>query len=364
VSDVLFTLDSLHHRGTVYYLGYLADGLTQEGYKVTLLTRTGGRASSYIKQSGISIGMHTLSRSHLFAPLSASRFVKKLNPDLLQSCDWPSHLWTRLGMLRSPSGPILALYLDQPSGSLFAHSLVGHLHRRDAGICTPFRFVADRLLQLGLPHSKICLVPLAARQQVWEQQRLGRPTIVRHLPADNELIVAFGTFTAKSQIKIIIWATDILIHAGLNLYLVILGDGPEQQRWRQFTRDLHVQDHVQFFSNTADLSVWLTLAKLVWICSDASDNWFYLASALAAGKPVIALDSPWVRELITQGENGILVPNQDPVALAYQSRHCLESSHLRDRLSQNAASYAANRLNERALVQTFHNLYRDLLSRS
>jgi hypothetical protein len=80
VSDVLFTLDSLDRIGTVSYLGYLADGLTKEGYNVTLLTRTGGRAFPYLKESGISIRTLTLSRSHLFAPLFAPRFVKKLNP--------------------------------------------------------------------------------------------------------------------------------------------------------------------------------------------------------------------------------------------------------------------------------------------
>jgi glycosyltransferase involved in cell wall biosynthesis len=363
VSDVLFTLDSLDRIGTVSYLGYLADGLTKEGYNVTLLTRTGGRAFPYLKESGISIRTLTLSRSHLFAPLFAPRFVKKLNPGLVQSCDWPSHLWTRLGTLTSLSSPMLALYLQQPPPSLFARSIVGHLHRRDVGICTPFRCVADKLLRLGLPHSKIYLVPLAARQQLFDQKRLEMPGIVQRLAADRQLIVACGTFTAKSQIKIIIWAIDILIHAGLDIYLVILGNGPEQQRWQQFTRDLHVQDHVQLLSNTTDFGVWLALAKLVWICSDASDSWFYLTSALAAGKSVIALDSPWVREIIRPGENGILIPNQDPVALAYHSRQCLESSCLRDHLSHNAASYAANNLSVKKLVQTFHNLYRDFLSR-
>ncbi len=363
MSDVLFTLDSLGRIGIVYYLSCLANGLTQEGYDVTLLTRTGGRASHYSKKSGIPIKMLTLSRSRLFAPLFASRFVKTLNPALVQSCDWPSHLWTRLSALRALCSPMLALYLDQPSPSLFARFIVGHLHRRDVGVCTPFRSVADRLLQLGLQHSQTYLVPLAARQQLLEQRRSEMPTVTRRLPADRELIVAFGAFTAKPQIKIIIWAVDILIHAGLNIYLVILGNGSEQPRWQQFTRDLHVQEHVQFLSSTTDFGVWLALAKLVWICSDAPDSWFYLTSALAAGKPVIALDSPWVREIIRQGENGILVPNRDPVALAYQSRQCLESSHLRDCLSQNAASYAASNLSERTLVQTFHNLYRDLLCR-
>jgi hypothetical protein len=120
-----FTLDSLDRIGAVYYLGYLADGLTKEGYNVTLLTRTGGRAFPCLKESGISIRTLTLSRSHLFAPLFAPRFVKKLKPGLVQSCDWPSHLWTRLGMLTSLSSPMLALYLQQQSPSLFARSIVG-----------------------------------------------------------------------------------------------------------------------------------------------------------------------------------------------------------------------------------------------
>ena len=58
---------------------------------------------------------------------------------------------------------------------------------------------------------------------------------------------------------------------------------------------------------------------------------------MAAARPIVASDLPALREVLRDGENALLVPPEDPVALAVAIRRLQEDPALAERLAGQAA---------------------------
>jgi phosphatidyl-myo-inositol dimannoside synthase len=72
--------------------------------------------------------------------------------------------------------------------------------------------------------------------------------------------------------------------------------------------------------------------------------------ALASGRPLIATSVGGIPEVVRDGENGLLVPQKDPVAIAAAIEQLRGDSDLRQRLSGRAREFAVQRLSWDATI--------------
>jgi glycosyltransferase involved in cell wall biosynthesis len=84
--------------------------------------------------------------------------------------------------------------------------------------------------------------------------------------------------------------------------------------------------------------------------------------ALAAGLPVVASDIPDNRQMLADGAAGLLVPPEDPTALAQGIAWLLDSPALAEDLRQAAGQHAAQRCSLQAMVRWHADLFRRLAS--
>jgi glycosyltransferase involved in cell wall biosynthesis len=85
-----------------------------------------------------------------------------------------------------------------------------------------------------------------------------------------------------------------------------------------------------------------------------------IIEAMAAGLPLVVTDAPGIRGVVTDGQEGLLVPLQSPGQLASAMRRVVREESLRAGLS--AASLAsAARYSWPAVVSSYEALYRDLI---
>jgi glycosyltransferase involved in cell wall biosynthesis len=83
--------------------------------------------------------------------------------------------------------------------------------------------------------------------------------------------------------------------------------------------------------------------------------------ALACGTPLITADTRGARELLTDGENALLVPAGDPVALADAMRRVASDPELARRLSTAGRTVYEERASENVLGPRWRALIEDLL---
>ncbi len=83
--------------------------------------------------------------------------------------------------------------------------------------------------------------------------------------------------------------------------------------------------------------------------------------AMACGVPVISTDLPSLREWITPGENGLMVPQRDPQALAQAICTILSNQDLAARFQKIGLELVAKRADHQLEMQKMEKLYLDLI---
>ena len=133
--------------------------------------------------------------------------------------------------------------------------------------------------------------------------------------------------------------------------LLIMGDGPLRVQLHRQARELIANDRIIFAGALAEPFALLQQAKFFVMASRYEGFPMAHGEALACGLPVIATDCPsrplrrgergnvagGVRELVRDGIDGMLVPCEDPAALANAMAVLIENPDKRQRFAQQAA---------------------------
>lgn len=134
--------------------------------------------------------------------------------------------------------------------------------------------------------------------------------------------------------------------------LVIIGDGELREQLHHLAGELMEKQQVIFTGALASPFEVLRHAQFFVLASRYEGAPMAVAEALACGLPVIATDCPsrprkfgergfvagGIRELVRDGIDGLLVPRENPVALADAMARWMEDPQERSRLAQQAAS--------------------------
>jgi glycosyltransferase involved in cell wall biosynthesis len=87
-----------------------------------------------------------------------------------------------------------------------------------------------------------------------------------------------------------------------------------------------------------------------------------LIEAAACGRAIVTTDTPGCREITRQGENGLLVPKDDPAALADAIRQLVEDTVLRGAMGARGRQIAADEFSETRVFSEIFSLYQLLLN--
>ena len=86
-----------------------------------------------------------------------------------------------------------------------------------------------------------------------------------------------------------------------------------------------------------------------------------LIEAAASGRPIVTTDTPGCREIVRHGENGFLVPTQDPIALAGALHTLLNDTALRMKMGSRGREIAVAEFSEERVIKETLAVYRELL---
>ena len=208
--------------------------------------------------------------------------------------------------------------------------------RGAAHVFCPSRFLAELVEAWGVPAGRITVLPnpapevpgLAPREELRAAFGFERPTLVfaGRLMAAKALDVALA---AAAQVP--------------EADLVLAGDGPDRPELEARAAELGLGARARFLgAQPRERVLELFRAADAHVLSSAWENFPHtLVEALAVGTPVVATSVGGVPEIVTEGENGLLVPPGDPAALAGAVRRLLGEPGLRDRLAAAAAPSVA-----------------------
>ena len=165
---------------------------------------------------------------------------------------------------------------------------------------TPSKFLMERLLEIDIPRSRISVMYNFIDTKYWTPIYGG------------EYLLFIGRLVSEKGVHFLLQAAAKV--KKVNIYIV--GTGPEEDRLRQKAVDL---PNVRFLGWLDPESIKVLFSGA--LCVVVPSIWHDVAplviqEAYAAGKPVIGTAMGGIPELIEHEETGLLIPPQDPDALA------------------------------------------------
>ncbi len=136
----------------------------------------------------------------------------------------------------------------------------------------------------------------------------------------------------------------------------------EMKRLRRLQGELGIGELVTFqgSQDQRKLPVFYNASDIVVVPSHYESFGMVALEAMACGTPVIASDVGGLRYTVRHGETGLLVPQQDPQALAEKIALLLDDEPLRAKLGQQA-SVTAQRYSWSSIAREIRQLYDDVI---
>lgn len=363
---------TLDRAGTEKQLTLLAAGLPRQQFDIHVLAlRRGGPYEAVLRAAGIPVTV--IGQRGQFDPLAfwrATQWMKRLEPDLVHTWGATANTTGRAAALAAKVRTLVAgeRCID-PQKSAVQWQLDHWLARRTARIVAVSAGVRQFCVGVGLPTEKFVVIPNGVPQESEGRKPPGDSTrTIRtallaelSLPDDARFIATLGSLNLHKRIKDVIWAAELLKVIRDDVHLLIFGDGPQCDALLHYRNRVEIRDRVHFLGQREDVAAILEHCDLLWLASAYEGQPNSVMEALAAGVPVVATDIPGVRELVTNGEQGFLVPVGDRAALARYANKLLNDAELRARLGAAGRERMQREFSVEAMVERYADLYRELL---
>lgn len=159
------------------------------------------------------------------------------------------------------------------------------------------------------------------------------------IPPHGRVIGGVGRL-AEGKVKgfdLLLVAAYLLQEAVPDVQVLIVGDGPRRPFLEDVAKRLRIQNRVHFAGGTGDVRAALGLMDLFVFTSRWPEAFgLTIIEAMAAGKPVVATKVGAVPEIIQHGEDGWIVPPNDPSALTQGIEQLLTHRETAERFGSNA----------------------------
>ncbi len=206
---------------------------------------------------------------------------------------------------------------DSPRFRRFVLDLVaGYCNLCDA-VIAPSRSVAEEIVRRGV-ETPVEIIPTGVDLDVFAGGDGAAFRMRMGIPTDAFVIGHVGRLAPEKNLSFLTGAVIRHLLRNRNARFVLAGEGPMKRSIEagfaaegiaDRLHSLGVMDHPELASAYAGMDVFA-------FASRSETQGMVLTEAMAAGTPVVAIDASGVREVVRDGENGRLLPREDPEAFA------------------------------------------------
>jgi glycosyltransferase involved in cell wall biosynthesis len=252
--------------------------------------------------------------------------------------DYPNRFWSRIAYRRLPHGVI-----------------------------TTSQRIADRLVEeLGVPANRVTCVSTGVELKRFELRGPGSLRQELGLEPKVALVGMISVLRSwKGHATFLEAAAKVLEAYGAPVHFVIAGDGPGREDLTQKIAQAPWKGRVTLLGHRTDVPDVLAALDVLVLPSYAHEGIpQIILQAQAMGRAVVATTVGGIPEVVEDGVNGLLVPPQDPAALAEKIELLLNDPALRERLGRAAREGIERHHSVDAMGEKLLRLYGELGSRA
>ncbi len=316
---VLQIVDSLAVSEATATVAAVSQGLAGLGIDVAMVGLSGqGNLSNSLARAGVQVRWIEPRQRHLFQQIHHLRQeLQRFRPDVVHTWSEQANRLGRVTTLTTARPRLIASLRQIPRRpSLWMRPWEDLLARRTVAYVANSQTAFDFYRKHGIAREQLSLIPdgVAGAVTATETRRQRLRTELG-IPANAKLVGAVGPLISSKRLKDAIWAYDLLRVFFPDIYMVVVGDGPERWRLERYARQVQDRRRTFFLGERADSRE--IVGGLDCLCQAGQRESAPRAvlEAMMAGVVVVATDIPGHRELIESNRSGRLVPLGDRGAL-------------------------------------------------
>ena len=216
-----------------------------------------------------------------------------------------------------------------------------------------------RIERDGAPKTKISVMPNCYRPEFQPQPA----DIVSHLRAeyripDGAMIVGFvGRLAQVKRLDLLVDAVLRVLKERENTLFLVVGDGSQRQKLERSIEHAGIAGAFRLVGEQSDIPKFLALMDVFVLSSERESLSVSLVEAAAMGVPQVAFDVGGNREIVVQGETGLLVPFPDSEKFAKAILSLLASDSRRIRMKERTRQRAQRLFSPEVRLQALNHLY-------
>lgn len=363
---LLLFIPTLDQSGAEKQLTLLATGLPKNEFEVHVgvLTRT-GPLESILREHNIPV--HLINKRGKLDPWALSRtrkLIRELKPDIVHTWLFAANSYGRYAAIREKVPVVIGgERCVDPWKRSYEFRIDRFLAARSNAILTNSTGVAAFYHKHGVPAEKFVVIPNGISPQPTD--RLAARTQLLNLcklPSNVRLAGTVARLWHQKRVDDMIWATDLVSCVEKNFHLVIIGDGPLRAKLERFAEQCRVDDRVHFLGHRNDAAQLLPGLDLFWLTSEYEGQSNSLMEAMASEVPCVVTDIPGNRDLVSDGETGLLSGVGDRARLAKLTLRILENESLANQLGNNAKLRIETEFSLAKMISRHADTYKRLLS--
>lgn len=363
---ILVMTDEMEVGGSQRQIVHLLRGLKARGHEVSLLYfRKHSFLLDAVRAEGIAVTqIEKLKPIDLRFTWALLRFLQRGRFDVVHCFSITAELWTRLVMplvwgTRFISS-VRGLGLDFPDWHWRAK---GWVMRGSDAVISNSRAGAELMqARCQFPAARIDVVHngAALATDISAARREQARQTVEWVSPQRLRLLFVGRLVYNKNVRMLLLALARL-PAERRPLAWIAGFGPDRGDLLILRERLELSEDVRFLDERDDTAELMLAADLLVLPSREEGLSNVIIEAMGSGLPIIATAVGGTPELIRDGENGLLVPNEDDSALAAAMQRLIDDDALRDRLAAQARADALTGFSLDAMVDHTVSIYQRCL---
>ncbi len=248
--------------------------------------------------------------------------------------------------------PLISTAHNLVQRSLSSRLALALISRHCTKIVAVSQAVADSLTANGVPSAKLQVIPNGVDVAYFTPLASSRIEARAALGLSGAMFVVASAarFSPEKGLDVLLQAARQRKH----MMFLIAGDGP------QFEMLSHgLPPNVRLLGRLADVRPLLFAADVFAMPSRREGQGIAALEAMASGVPVAASQVDGLAEMLTDGETALLVPPDDPDALAAALSRLQSDGRLRHNLAQSASALVQSRYCLQMMLDSLTALYQE-----